>query len=253
MKNDSGERFWLFLVPCWGLSTVFLVVFLINSGVPPKTPTAIYDLTYLIASLVLLLLPFVSRVRLGKLLEFERELDKTREDVKDFRNETRQMFFLLSSNSANANVNIYPPLEGTTRGREQDLAHKGSVAIMFEGPCEEAGVIEHEPTGKARTAMEYKILNTLWNKQIGKFPDLDVFFTFRLNASAPEFLAFREAGNRLLVEGLIGETNVGQFHLTQTGLRYCAKNYKAIPVDMWGQYEPSYQDNLAGVLAKLRE
>jgi hypothetical protein len=110
-----------------------------------------------------------------------------------------------------------------------------------------------EAAERPKSAMEYKILNTLWNKQVGKFPDLDVFFTFRLNKSAPESLEFRYAGNRLMGEGLISETDVGQFHLTFAGLQYCAKNHKNFPADMWGRYEPSYRDNLGKVLQKLKE
>lgn len=231
MKNEAGERFWLFLTPCWVLCVFFLLVFLKNSDWSPKTPETIYDLTYLIASLVFLMLPFVSRLKLGKLLDFERELGKTREDMNHFKNETRQMFSLFSAASATASniVNLYGHQEGTVEA-------KGS-----------------EPTKEARTAMEYKILNTLWNKQVGKFPDINVFFTFRLNMGTPEFLAFREDGNRLMNKGLIGETDFGQFHLTQAGLVYCAKNFEAFPADMWGESEPLYKDNLDKVLKKLKE
>jgi len=112
---------------------------------------------------------------------------------------------------------------------------------------------EPERPRKARTAMEYKILNTLWTKQVGKFPDMNVVFTFRLNMGAPEFLAFREAGNRLMIEGLIMEADFGQFFLTRTGLQYCAANFTTFPADMWFEPEPLYNDNLDKVLQKLEE
>jgi hypothetical protein len=110
-----------------------------------------------------------------------------------------------------------------------------------------------EPAIIPKTAMEYKILNTLWNKQVGKIPDLHALFTFRLNQPASEFLDFREAGNRLMGEGLISETDTGQFGLTWKGLRYCAEHHKEFPADMWGEYEHSYQNNLSGVLERLRD
>ena len=187
------------------------------------------------------MLPFVSRLRLGKLLDIERELGKTKEDMNHFKNETRQMFSLVSAVSATASntLNLSWYEEGTKK------------AEMFKQTGDKPE--EPERPRKARTAMEYKILNTLWTKQVGKFPDMNVVFTFRLNMGAPEFLAFREAGNRLMIEGLIMEADFGQFFLTRTGLQYCAANFTTFPADMWFEPEPLYNDNLDKVLQKLEE
>jgi len=192
MGKKPSKKFWLVLV-CWVLSAFFLFTFLWNSGLPPKTPVVIYDLSYLIASFVFFLLPITSRLKLGNLIDWKKELE-----------------------------------QGKTPMPEPQ-----------------------EPTMTPKTAMQYKILNTLWVKQVGKFSDLHVIFTFRLNQTAPEFLEFREAGNRLMGEGLISETDTGQFGLTWKGLRYCAEHYKEFPADMWFDYERSYQDNLSEVLQKL--
>jgi hypothetical protein len=177
------------------LSAFFLFAFLWNSGIPPKTPVSIYDLSYLIASLVYFLLPITSRLKLGSLIDWQPEV-----------------------------------VEG-------------------KAPTPEV----KERTMKPTTAMQYKILNTLWNKQVGKFPDLKVLFTFRLNQPAPEFLGFRDAGNQLLGMGLINESDKGQFGLSWEGLQYCAEHYKEFPADMWGKPEPDYNDNLDKVLKKLQE
>lgn len=241
MKNEFDKRFWIVLFPSWILSAFFFLVFLKNSGWLPSTPSAINEIVYLLVSLVFFVLPFVSRMKLGQLLEFERKLNETKEDVSHFKNETRQMFSVLSAASATANVHIHGHDEGAIR---MEAGKFGPLRI-------EEGAKEPEPKKGTRTAMEYKILNTLWNKQVGKFPDLAMSFTFRLNAPAPEFFAFREAGNSLLIEGLIGETDIGQFYLTQPGLRYCAKNYKEFPPAMWGEPESLYKDNLSHVLRML--
>jgi len=232
MKNNSGDRFWLFLIPCWVFCAFFFLVFLKNSGWFPKTPTTIYDLTYLIASLVLLILPFVSRLRLGKLFDIERELGKTKEDMNNFKNETRQMLTLVSTVSTNASniTNVY---------LEQDVK-KGKL----EPSQAKSEIPERTPT-------EYKILNTLWIKQVAKFPDMDGFWTFRLN-EGPEYIAFIDAASRLLTEGLINKMENNQFALTSEGFSYCAKHYTEFPPAKWFEDEPCYQDNLDKVLEKLK-
>jgi hypothetical protein len=230
LKNVQGERFWLFLVPCWVLATFFLVVFLKNSGWLPETPATIYDLAYLLAALLLFLLPFVSRIKLGQLFELERKVEEAREEVKYFKNEVRQMF-AASSASANSTLNV-TYAEGQLSMEELKDAKLGKPR---------------------RTVVEYKILNTLWNRQVLKFPDLIPRFTFRLNESHQDFLLFREAGNRLLGEGLIGETEIGQFYLSEKGLTYCAEEYANFPDDMYFQHVPLNEPHLRQILENLQK
>ena len=234
MKNKSGDRFWLFLIPCWLFCVFFFLVFLKNSDWFPKTPTTIYDLTYLIASLVFLILPFVSRLRLGKLFDIERELGKTKEDMNNFKNETRQMLSLVSTVSANVSniTNIYLE-EDEKKGKLKSSKTKAEI--------------------QERTPTEYKILNTLWIKQVAKYPDMDGFWSFRLSEGAPEFFAFREAALRLMIEGLIYKRENNQFALTSEGFSYCAEHYTKFPGDMWFKSEPQYQDNLDKVLKQLSD
>ncbi len=103
-------------------------------------------------------------------------------------------------------------------------------------------------TSKPRQPLEYKILNTLWTQQVNRFPDKDQLFTFRINATSPEFLEFREAGNKLLGEGLIGETDAGQFYLTPAGFKYCKEHYSQFPPDQWWA-EPLDSEKLQRALA----
>ena len=107
--------------------------------------------------------------------------------------------------------------------------------------------VEEEPK---RRPMELKILNTLWTKQVNQFPDYSGVWTFRINANAPEFIAFREAGNRLLGERLIGETDQGQFYLTPTGFEYCKAHYKELGSDQWWPEVTINEENLKKVLEK---
>lgn len=82
-----------------------------------------------------------------------------------------------------------------------------------------------------KTAMEKMILNTLWVQQVNYYPDYSGVWTFRIHANTPVYLAFRDAGTKLIKEGLISETNEGQYYLTKLGFDYCKEHYKEFPPD----------------------
>ena len=86
---------------------------------------------------------------------------------------------------------------------------------------------------RERTAMEYKILNTLWTEQVNRFPNFEGVWTFRINSVAPEFLKFREAANKLIGERLVDETDQGQLHLTKGGFEHCKDHHAQFPDDQW--------------------
>ena len=101
---------------------------------------------------------------------------------------------------------------------------------------------------KRRSLMEYMILNTLWTKQVNKWPDLSLFFTFSMNFAAPsETKAFKDATNILIAEGLITVADNGQYMLTIEGFDYCKTHYKEFPNEQWWPEEQINKDNLAKV------
>ena len=230
-ENKESGRFWLFLIPSWGIFVLFLLIFFINSGWPPKTPETLHDIAYLVVALIFFVFPFISRIKVGKLLELERSIKETREGIDNFKNEMRQMFFVLSSASATAtNINN----------------------LVIDGVTKEKLKKESELEERPKTASELKILNTLWQRQLLKFPDIDGFWTFALNVASLEFLNFRESGNRLMGEGLITETNIGQYRLTAEGLLYCAEHYPEFPPDMWVEKKDIPEGNLDKLLKNIR-
>jgi len=101
-----------------------------------------------------------------------------------------------------------------------------------------------------RHPMEYKILNTLWTKQVNKFPDLSTLFTFLIFPNSPEYLKFRELGGKLIGEGLIGETPEGYYHLTREGFEFCKRHYEEFPSDQWWPEETIKAEQLKKVLAE---
>jgi len=68
---------------------------------------------------------------------------------------------------------------------------------------------KQEQVQQNRTSMEYKILHTLWTKQVNLSPDISTLWTFRINYGTPEFADFRVASSKLIGEELLGETNDG--------------------------------------------
>ena len=102
---------------------------------------------------------------------------------------------------------------------------------------------------KRRSLMEYMILNTLWTKQVNKWPDLSLFFTFSMNFVSPsETKAFKEAGDILIREGLITVSENGQYMLTIAGFDYCKKHYKEFPKEQWWPEEQINKENLIKII-----
>jgi hypothetical protein len=102
---------------------------------------------------------------------------------------------------------------------------------------------------KRRSLMEYMILNTLWTKQVNKWPNLSLFFTFSMNFVSPsETKAFKEAGDILIGEGLITVAENCQYMLTIKGFAYCKKHYMEFPKEQWWPKEQINKENLDLVL-----
>jgi hypothetical protein len=116
----------------------------------------------------------------------------------------------------------------------------------------ESGVKEPPPqslqTPRQRTAMEYKILRTLWSKQVNRFPRYEGVWTFRINQVSPDFFEYREAANKLMGEGLVGETDQGQIYLTPSGFAYCKKSYTQFPLDEFFPHERLLDEKLKEAL-----
>ena len=122
----------------------------------------------------------------------------------------------------------------------------------FDYKLSSAGEISPDKEKKIskRDPMEYKILNTLWTKQVNKFPDFKRLFTFAISPNSTEYLKFRQFGGKLIGEELIGETPEGQYHLTHKGYEYCKDHYKEFPQDQWWPEETINKENLKKTIKK---
>jgi len=125
---------------------------------------------------------------------------------------------------------------------------KNTINLQVLMPVSGQIIPQKEEKPPKRNLMEYKILNTLWTKQVNKFPKFSPLFTFVISSNSPEYLQFREAGGKLIGEGLVGETDTGYYHLTDKGWRWCKEHYKEFPPDQWWPEEPILNENLEEVI-----
>jgi hypothetical protein len=98
---DSTERKlpgWLLAVLSWTVSAYFLIGFFHAEGFP-AAPTLPAGAAALGASgLFFLFLPFFQKIKIGKVLELEREVEKAKEELQEFKAEVRNSVNLLSTN-----------------------------------------------------------------------------------------------------------------------------------------------------------
>ena len=83
-------------MPSWGLPAIsWLISLYFLSGVsshlgfPPTIKITVGHLVYIVLWLFFLFLPFFKRIKIGKILELEREVEKTKTDIKEFKEEVR--------------------------------------------------------------------------------------------------------------------------------------------------------------------
>lgn len=93
-----------------------------------------------------------------------------------------------------------------------------------------------------KSTMQYKILNTLWTKQVNYFPEYTKLWGFTINIGAIEYFDFIEAINQLIGRGWVFKGEQNMFFLTKEGFKFCAKNYSTF-LNPENQYWPEEQIN----------
>ena len=96
-------RLWLFLTNnVWSIlsgiaSLYFLWVLHQHVGFPPTKPLTPTSAIYLALFVFFLAAPFVQRLRLGRLIEFEAKVEEVRTEMKEVRTETRELISTVSA------------------------------------------------------------------------------------------------------------------------------------------------------------
>jgi len=89
---------WALPALSWLVSFYFLVGFTRNVGFPPDRSVLAGDAFFVTLWLFFLFLPFFRRVRIGRWLELEREVDHAKKELQDFKAEMRNTVAVLSTN-----------------------------------------------------------------------------------------------------------------------------------------------------------
>lgn len=88
---------WALPLFSWTVSFYFLLGFVAKMGFPPSPVLSSTDATYLAVWLFFLFLPFFKKIKIGKILELEREVEQTKNEVKQLRESVQQNFSLMAS------------------------------------------------------------------------------------------------------------------------------------------------------------
>jgi hypothetical protein len=117
----------VFPVLCYLLAAYFLYAFALTVGVPPSRSLDATSASYLALALFLFMLPEAKKVKLGKLFEYEARIKEIKEDVSQFKADTRATLSAYTSlvsaisNAANQTVNVHLPGQGEASEARKDL------------------------------------------------------------------------------------------------------------------------------------
>lgn len=201
-------KFWILLIISWVIGITLIVK--VSNAICFDTPEKIHGmhLTFFLIGLLLILIPFSKSIKLGKLIEIEREITQAKEEIKDFKTQINQSLTLISStisasvSNLNSNININlpgqeelkteidklkrdtsrPRIEGL-RFREQALeSSENDYTLALAKTRIEIERLLREQLGK-RTLFpnEFKdikfiSLNKLFHMYIREFPDFEKYY-----------------------------------------------------------------------------
>lgn len=100
---------------CRLIASILLLLALYGVGFPPKESIGTTSASLFVLSLFFFLLPMAKKISLGKLLTFEKEIKKVKDEVTDFKVETRESLKVYSnmitaiSNTVSQTVNVHLP------------------------------------------------------------------------------------------------------------------------------------------------
>lgn len=131
---------------CRLIGCCLFVIALYGIGFPPKNDLGTTSGFLLVLSLFFILLPLAKKISLGKLLTFEREIEKVKTEVTDFKTETREFINFYSnvitaiSNTVNQTVNVHLPGKEQVQEAKDELKstiHQEDNGTSIEDELEE--------------------------------------------------------------------------------------------------------------------
>lgn len=130
VKNLRGAN--VFPILCYLLAAYFLYAFCVVIGVPPNKPLDTTSGSFLALALFLFMLPEAKKLKLGQLFEYEARVKEIKEDIKQFKDETRTTLAAYTSlvsaisNTVKQTVNVNLP------GREEVSQAKKDLDVTLK-------------------------------------------------------------------------------------------------------------------------
>jgi hypothetical protein len=112
---------------CYLLAAYFLYAFVTATGLPPSKPLDASSASYLALALFLFMLPEAKKLKLGQLFEYEARVKEIKQEVRDFKDETRATLSAYTSlvsaisNTVNQTINVHLPGQDAVERARQDL------------------------------------------------------------------------------------------------------------------------------------
>jgi len=129
---------WLLPALSWVVAIYFIIDFVCYAGFLPDNAKLVGHASSLFLSLFFLLLPFFSKVKIGKVLEIEREVDRTKREMQDFKTEMRNNLAVIStsvntiSNISNQ-ITVNIPNVNELREVRKEIEEKSKRSFASEG------------------------------------------------------------------------------------------------------------------------
>lgn len=242
---------WVLRLSSWALAAASTAAYFGPRAWHVIPPGSVLDGTFLWLAVGLYVLPFMRTLKIGKLLELERDVSRTKEETAVVREQLSALANTVSAVATSVNTNVVHV--NVTQSEERHPERLGVLA----GPGSSLRIAPaSRESPESRPAMAKKILNTLWRWQVRKYDDVSTRFLFKVETSdfTGEALAYRNAVDRLTSEGLIFRNAEGWLGLTDVGLAYCRDNYQGFGRDAYFNEEsepPISPERLALVAATI--
>lgn len=168
----------VFPVICYVIAAFFVYAFFLRVGVPPVNDLDATAGTYLALFLFMFMLPEAKRLKLGQLFEYEAKVKEMREDVKQFKEETRAALSVYTSlvsaisNTVSQSITVNLPgraeaaearedLDATLKHQPQKSELDGQIEAFLEA---EANDLSYA-LAKLRMQLERELRRVLGKRQ----------------------------------------------------------------------------------------
>jgi hypothetical protein len=168
---------------CRLIASLLLLLALQAIGFPPANDLNPSAITLLVFSAFFFLLPIAKKMSLGKLLTYEKEVEKVKSDVSEFKTETREFLGVYSnmitaiSNTVNQTVNVNLPGQAEAEQAKEDLdasidtpEEYGTVEENVANFIAESGGDFNFALARLRMELEKRLRKALGRKTVSDDP-----------------------------------------------------------------------------------